>query len=123
MLNFLTFLKTQPVHNPGNSLRHEQSHEVVFKRDVKLRRSRISLTTRTTAQLPVYTTRFVALRTDNCKSSGCTGFRSKFDIRSPSRHVGRNCHSSGFAGFSNNFSFTLVLLGVKYLVLNLPELE
>src|SRR5690606_25808150 len=53
VLDDLSLLQAQAVHDPRDTLRHEQSHEVVFERHIELRCTRITLTSRTSAKLTV----------------------------------------------------------------------
>ena len=48
----------------------EQAHEVVFEREVELRRARVALATRTTTQLVVDTPRLVTLRAEDDQPAG-----------------------------------------------------
>ena len=49
VLNHLTLLETEAVHHFGNSFRAEETHKVVFEGDVEYGRTRVSLTSGTTA--------------------------------------------------------------------------
>ena len=76
------------------------------------------MTTRTSTQLTVYTTRFVTLRTDDGQTSCLSGFRGQLDIRTSTCHVGRDSHGAWLARFRYNFCFTSMLLRVQYLVID-----
>src|SRR5690606_3685496 len=115
--------QAQAVHDPRDTLRHEQSHEVVFERHIELRCTRITLTSRTSAKLTVNAARLVTFRTDNGKTSGGPRFRSQLDVCTTTRHVRRYRYGTRFTRFSNNFCFALVLLCVQHLVLDLFHLE
>src|SRR5690606_15837362 len=80
MLDDLPFFQPKPVHDPRYALRHEQTHEVVFERHIKLRRSRVSLTARTTPQLTVDAPRLMTFRADNGEASCRTRFRRQLDV-------------------------------------------
>ncbi len=57
------------------------------------------------------------------KTTGRTRFWCELNIGTTTRHVGGDGYGAGLTGFGNNLGFTLVLLGVQDLVVDLPQLQ
>src|SRR5690606_9921522 len=55
----------EPLHKGSHALTLEDTHKIVFGTHVKLRHTRVTLTTTTTTQLVVNTAGFVPLRADH----------------------------------------------------------
>ena len=70
-LDHLAFLESEAVHHTGDTLGGEKTHEFVFERYIEDRRTGVALTSGTTTQLAIDATAFVALCTDDGKTSGC----------------------------------------------------
>ena len=122
-LNHLALLQTHAVHHRGDAARAEQTHQVILERDEELRRTRVALTSRTTAQLAVHTAAFVALRTDDGQTAGSLHFGRQLDVGTAACHVGGDGHLSRTSGFGHHLCFQCVLLGVEHVVLDAAELE
>ncbi len=123
MLNHFAFFQAKLIHDAGNALRHKEAHQIVFERNVKLRSTRITLTSGTSAQLSVYTAWLVALGTNDSKASGCFWFWCQLDIRSTTRHVCGNGYGTRLARFSYNLGFALMLLCIQYVVFDFFHLQ
>ena len=65
----------------------------------------------------------MALRTDDCQTSGGFYFWSQFDVRTTTRHVGCDCHHGFLSGACHDFSLFLVQLGVEHVVRDAAQLE
>ena len=71
-LNGLVVGHVRLLHHAGDGIHAvtaEQAHEVVFEREVELRRARVALASRTAAQLVVDTARLVALGADDAQAA------------------------------------------------------
>src|SRR5690606_31303632 len=105
VLDHITFLVSQFIHQSGNSLATEHAHQIVFERNIELRSARIALATGTTTKLSVNTSAFMSFRTDDRKSSSFLHSRSEFDIRTTTRHVGGDGYRTRKASLSYNLRF------------------
>ena len=123
VLDHVALLMPHAVHQAGNAFRAKKAHQVVFKRDKKLRRSRISLTPRASAQLAVHAARVMALCANNGQSAGFFGLWSQFNVGTATGHVGGDGHGFGPSGLGHNVGLLLVQLGVEYLVRNLANVQ
>ena len=65
----------------------------------------------------------MALRTYDGQSASLLRLGGQLNVCSSTRHVGGNSHCGGKACLGHNLGFTLVLLGVQHVVLNLPYVE
>src|SRR5574344_2191753 len=102
MFNHLAIFEAHTVHHSCDTLRREQTHQIIFERNEEYRRTRISLTTGTTTQLAVDTTGFVTLRTDDSQTTGLTNFGAQLDIGTTTCHISSNGYCSRETGLSNN---------------------
>ena len=108
----------------------EYTHDIILRREHELRKTRISLATRTTAKLIVDTTGFVFFCTDDEESServfldSCSSpelyhsSKSSYsfidlDIRSSTCHVGRYGDSSILSCCSDDIGFMSVLFCIQ----------
>ena len=69
MLDDLTFLISGKVHHLGNTLATKHTHQVILEANEEHGRTRISLPTGTTTQLPIHTAALVTLGTHNCQTT------------------------------------------------------
>ncbi len=90
MRDHFAFFQSQPFHDACNAVAAKQAHQIVFQREEEHRRSRITLTTCASAQLPVNAPGFMALRANNVQPSRITHTRTKLDVRTAACHVRRN---------------------------------
>src|SRR5690554_4055621 len=120
VLNHLSVFHAQAIHILHQSVRPEQTHQIVFQRDKELRRTGVALATGTSAQLAVNPTRFVPFGTHNGQTSGRLDFGRQFDVGSPTGHVGGNGYNTLLTGLGHNVRFPLVQLGVQDIMLNAP---
>ncbi len=123
MLNHLAFFEAETVHNFGNTLRAEEPHQVVFQRNVKLRRARVALTSGTTSQLTVNAPRLVTLGANDGQTAFFLNAGSQFYVGTTSRHVGGYGHRARLTGFGNDFGLTLVQLGIQHIMLYFLPLQ
>ena len=121
VFDHLIFFKTQTVEHFHYPIGSEQTHNRIFERNEEHRRTRVSLTTGTTTQLTVYTTRFVTLGSDNRQTSGFTHGRRELDIGSTTGHVGSDRDRTCLSGLCHDLGLALVQLGVQYIVFNLTQ--
>src|SRR4028118_2089858 len=63
VLYHLAFFVTHPVHQGSNTVTAEHTHQIIFKRNKKLRSTGIALPACTTTELPVHTTAFMSFST------------------------------------------------------------
>ena len=123
VLDHLALLEAHSVHDAGYTLGAEHTHQVVLQRDIEDRRSRVTLTSGTSAQLTVHTTALMALRTDDSETSGFLHLRRQLDIGTTTRHVGCYRHNARSARFGNDLRLLLVQLGVEDIMLDLTDIE
>ena len=64
-LDDLAVFGPELIHDGGDALRAEEPHQVVLKRQVEARGTRVALASRAAAQLAVDAPRFVALGADD----------------------------------------------------------
>src|SRR6185295_1262182 len=69
MREHLAFLGAHPVHQPGDSIRPEQPHQIVFQREEELRCPRITLPAGAAAELAIDAPRLVTLRADDVEAA------------------------------------------------------
>jgi hypothetical protein len=134
MREHLALLRAHAIHQLGDALRTEETHEIIFERQEELARAWISLTSRASAQLPVDAPRFVALRSDDVQTAhlihvdilsvrilhdtrlrGRDAF-AKFDVGSAAGHVRRDGDRARLSGIRDDLGFTLVVLRVQHVV-------
>src|SRR5262249_111643 len=68
------FFHSQPLQQRGNPFLREDSHQVIFKREIKARRPGISLAAGTSTKLVVDTSRLVPFRAENMQPPGGNDF-------------------------------------------------
>ena len=127
MLNHLTLLEAQSVHDLSNTLAGKETHQLVLKRHIEHRRARITLTSRTTTKLTVHTTALMTLSTNDGKTSSLLDLRSKLDVSTATSHIRSNRHRAQTAhtatSLLDDISLLLVQLGIKHLMRNLTHLQ
>ena len=123
VLNRLVLFHAEFVHDFGDIFRGEQSHQVIFQRNVKPRLARVTLTATAPAQLIVDSPRLVTLRADYEQPAEFGDAFAEFDIRAAPRHVRGNRHDSALTRVRHDLRFLLVELGVEDAVRDaaLPE--
>ena len=122
------------IHQLGDALGPEEPHEIVFERQEELRRARIALTARSSAQLAVDAARLVALGAEDVQTAdlhdvdlfavgvlhlgrlGIDDAAAEFDVGSAAGHVGRDRDRARLTGARDDFRFALVVLGVEHVV-------
>ena len=105
MLDFLAFGNTEGIEHIYQSLGTEQSHNIVFQRDVELGFTGVTLTSGTATQLIVNTSGLMTLSTDNHKTACCLCLFVQLDIRTTARHVGGDGNGSVNTGIGYDFRF------------------
>ena len=70
VLDNLALFQAQAVHDLGDPLGTEETHQFVFQGDIELGRPGVTLTTGTTAQLTVNPPGFVSFRTQDGQTAG-----------------------------------------------------
>ena len=113
VLDHLTFLEAQTVHDTGDTLGTEHTHQVILERYVEDGTTRVTLTTGTTTQLTVHTTGLVPLRTDDSQTTRFFHLRRQLDIGTTTGHVRSNRNDACTTGFGNDLCLLLVQLGVE----------
>ena len=118
MLNLLILRNSKRTEHTHQTLRTKQAHQIIFQRNVKSRFTRVSLSSGTTAQLIVNTSRFMALCTDNLQSARLFGYLIQLNIGTTTCHIGSNRNGTCLSGFCYNLSLFLMEFGVQYGVLD-----
>ena len=95
VLDHFAFLQAHGVHQLRDALAVEQAHQIILQRDIELRRTRITLTTGTTAQLTIHPAAFVFLRADDGQTARLLHAGAKLDVRTTTRHVGGDGDRTG----------------------------
>ncbi len=114
MLNHLSFIKIEFIHDIGNTVGSaKQSHQFILEGDKKLGFAGVTLPACTSAKLKVNPPAFVPLRSQDGKTPFLFHSGSQFNIRTTSGHVCSNGNRSGPAGLCNDFTFTCMLFGVQ----------
>ena len=126
-LDTFALLESESVHHAGDALRSEQSHELVFQRDIENGATRVALTTGTTTQLTVYATTLVALGTDDGETTGSLHLVGELDVSTTTSHVGSDGHGTqsvhAATCLCHDVCLLLVELGIQYVVRNLAHGE
>ena len=94
----------------------KQTHQIIFKRNKKHSCSRITLSSASSAQLPVHTTALMPFGTYYCKPTSYFYICSKLNICTPTRHIGCNSDATSHTRFSYNLGFTSMLFCVQNIV-------
>ena len=121
VLNHLTLLESQFVHDRCDALAGEESHQFVFQRDVEYAGARIALTACTSAQLAVYAPALVTFGADDGQSAGGLHLGRQFDVGTTAGHVGGDGHGTHsvlvlLSGQGHDVGLLLVQFGVQHLV-------
>src|SRR5207237_5351703 len=122
------------IHQPGDAIGPEQTHQVVFEREEELRGAGIALTSRAPAQLAIDAPRLVAFRADDVQATalhdigqlvlGVLALRwprlgdagTELNVGSTSRHVGGDRHRARLSSAGDDLGFALVIVGVEDVV-------
>ena len=123
VLDLLTILHAERLKDAHHTLRSEQPHQIILKRDVETGLARVSLSSGTAAQLIVDTSGLMALCADNLEASGIPRIIVQLDIGTTAGHVRRNSDGAVHAGIGNDLRFHLMELGIQDVVLNTRSLE
>ena len=119
----LALLQTHTVHHSGDTLRAEQTHQVVLHRHKELRRTGVTLTSRTTTQLTVNTTRLVALGTQNCQTTRSLNLVAELDVGTTTRHIGSDGNLTRTTSLGNDLSLLLVLFSIQHVVFDTAQFK
>src|SRR5436305_16705 len=92
MLDRHRLLHAKALHQTGDPLRSEATHQLVFERDVKARRPGITLAAGATAQLVVDPARLVSLGPDDVQTARVGNAWAEFDVGSTPGHVRGDRH-------------------------------
>ncbi|RMV05524.1 hypothetical protein ALP17_05450 [Pseudomonas savastanoi] len=152
VLDSLTGLHAQRLHEILHAVRGEDTHQAVFERQVETAGTGVTLAAGTATQLVVDTARFVALGGNNVQATRfdhllmaflpvsldlCDLLRGRIfqigdlyfpvtaqqDVGTATRHVGSNGQSTRTTGLRDDFCFFFVELGVQNLVIDAFLLE
>ena len=102
MLDLLALRNLQRIINRLYLLGTKQAHQIIIQRQIKLRLTRITLTSGTTTQLVVYSTGLMTFCTNNLQTTKLCHAFAKFNIRTTSSHIGCDCNRSALSGIGNN---------------------
>ena len=123
MLDFLSFRNAQCIEHADHSFGTEKPHQIVFQRNIELGFTGVALSAGTAAQLIVDTPRLMPLRTDDLQTACRLRLFIQFNIRTTSRHIGRNCNSAVNTGIRYDFRFQLMKFGIQNFMLNASFLQ
>ena len=118
MLDLLIFRHAQRIEYAHQTLRSEQTHQIVLQRDVETGLTRVSLTSGTATQLIVDTSCLMALGTDDLQSSCRPRVVIQLDICTTAGHIRGNGHGAVLSGKSHNLSLTLMEFRIQHFVRN-----
>ena len=123
MLDFLSLRDSHCVEHTNQPLGTEQSHQIILQGNIKLRFAGVSLTSGTSSQLVINTSRLVPFRTDNLKAARRSRFLVELDVRTTACHVCRNCHRTVHTCVCDDLRLQFMELRVQHLMLDTPALE
>ena len=115
VLNWRIFIDTQPIHQCRDAITLEDAHQIILGRYVKLRFTRIALTSTTTAQLIVDATRLMPLRTDHHQTAEFFDTLAELDVGTASGDVCCQRDRTFFTRSSDDIRFAFVVFGVQQL--------
>ena len=113
MLDLLSLRYTQRIEDTDQSLRAEQSHQIILQRDIESGFTGVALTSGTSSQLIVDTSGFVTLRTDDLQTTGSLRLLVQFDIR-----IGSNGYRTMDSRIRHDLRFLLMELCIQHIVAN-----
>ena len=113
MLEFLAFLEAHALHQLHDTIAAEQAHQIILKRNKKVRRTRIALARAATAQLAVNAARFVTLGAEHVQTTNSRHALAELDVGAATRHVRGDGDGPALAGAGDDFRLLLVILGVE----------
>ena len=117
-LERLVVLHAQAFHHPGQPVRGEPAHEVVFEGDEEPRGARVALAARAPSQLVVDAARLVALGADHMEAARVLDAGAELDVRAAAGHVRCDGDRTRLPGAGDDRRLALVLLRVEDLVLD-----
>ena len=116
MLDLLILRHAQSVEYTHQTLRSEQTHQIILQRDVETGLTRVSLSSGTAAQLIVNTSRLMALGTDDLQSSCRPRVVIQLDICTTAGHIRGNGHGAVLTGKSHDLGLALMEFCVQHFV-------
>ena len=96
-------------------------HDIVFKRNDKLRTAWITLPAGTTAKLKIDTAAFMPIGSDDMQSSNLGDAIAQSDIDAATRHIRGNRHRAAFAGHRNERRLTFFVSRIQNLMGRVPK--
>ena len=123
VLNRLIILHTQLVHNAGNIIATEQTHQIVLQAQEEFGRTRIALTSAAATQLVINTTAFMTLRTDDMQTAKLRHAFAQRNISTTAGHVRCNCYSAILTCQRNNLCFFFMIFCVQHVMRNAATLQ
>ena len=117
----LTLFEAHSVHYLRYTFGAEKPHKVVFERNEEDRAAGVALTSRTSSQLSVDTTRLVAFGTDDSQTAYLFHFGCELDVGTTPCHIGGDSYRAGSTRFGYYFRLFLVKLGVEDIVFYLTH--
>ena len=118
MLNLLILGNTQRSEDLHQSLRTEQTHKVILKRDVETGFTRVSLTSGTSTELIVNTSGFMTLCTDDHQTTGISCHIIQLNIRTTASHVSGNGNCPCLTCLCYDLCLQFMELGIQYIMLD-----
>ena len=112
------FCHTHGIHDLHCFFGAEQTHQIIFQRDVETGFTGVTLTTGTTAQLVIDTSGFVTFCTDDLQTTQFGNTFAQLDIRTTTCHVCRNGNSIFLTCQCNDFRFLCMIFRIQYLMLD-----
>src|SRR5699024_7490713 len=118
MLDLFILRNTKRLEYRHQFFRTEQTHQIVFQRDIETGFTRISLTSGTSAELIVNTAGLMTLCTDDLQTAGFFRHIVQLDIGTTSCHVGGNGYGASLTRMGNDLRLQLMEFRVQHLMLD-----
>ena len=104
MLDLLVLCNTEAAEYRHQLLGTEQTHQIIFQRNIETGFTRISLSTGTSTQLIINTTGFMTLGTNDFQTTGSFCLIIQFDIGTTACHVSCDRYCTMYTGLRYDFS-------------------
>ena len=123
MFNHLTLLESESVHDVGDTVGSEETHELVLQRHIEDGRAWVTLTSCTSTKLAVHTAALMPLRTDDGQTSRRLHFGRELDVGTTTSHVGGDGDDRLLSSLCHDIRLLLVEFCIEHIMLYLPHGE
>ena len=120
VLDRLAVRHAQLLHDAGNPFTAENSQQVIFQRQVKAGRTRVSLSAGASPQLIVDPAAFMSLGTHDVQPAEIGDALSQHNVGAAARHIGRNRNRAPLSGHGNDLGFFFMIFRIQHGVLDAP---